>query len=68
MPVNDPTRWRDEYENLGFWTENLSRYESGKFFAVHLGDLLGNGRYRVLHKLGNGGFSQIWLAKDQWPG
>ncbi|KAL8718188.1 MAG: hypothetical protein Q9225_004650 [Loekoesia sp. 1 TL-2023] len=38
------------------------------YFAVHLGDLFGNGRYKVLHKLGNGAFAQIWLAKDLWLG
>jgi serine/threonine-protein kinase SRPK3 len=31
---------------------------------VHLGDSFKNDRYRVLHKLGAGGFSTVWLASD----
>lgn len=68
MQFDHPERWRDDYDELEGWAENLSYYDSGMYFAVHLGDLFGAGRYRVLHKLGNGAFAQVWLAKDLWPG
>ena len=58
----------NDYDEWPLWTEDLSKYECGIYFPVHLGDVLGNGRYRVMHKLANGGYSQVWLAKDQFPG
>jgi hypothetical protein len=54
------------YTNWEFWTEDLNKYESGVYFALHLGDRFGpEGRYQVLHKLGNGVFSQVWLGRDR---
>lgn len=50
-----------------FGLEKLKDYEPGGLHPVHLGDLLGPGRrgpYRVLHKLGNGGYANIWLCRD----
>ncbi|KAG6354949.1 hypothetical protein INS49_004030 [Diaporthe citri] len=44
--------------------EAPSNYVSGKFYAVHLGDVLG-GRYVVFRKLGTGSQSTIWLARDK---
>ncbi|KAI9835245.1 MAG: hypothetical protein M1837_003873 [Sclerophora amabilis] len=68
VKFNHPELWSDDYDDLGEWAENLTYYESGVYFPVHLGDLIGDGRYRVLHKLGNGAFAQVWLAKDLRPG
>lgn len=45
-------------------TEDLERYELGGFHPVHLGDVYDE-RYRVVHKLGAGGFSTVWLARDE---
>ncbi|KAI0140538.1 kinase-like domain-containing protein [Xylariaceae sp. FL1272] len=48
--------------------EPLHRYTSGGYHPVHLGDQLKHGRYRVLHKLGWGGYSSVWAARDQDAG
>jgi serine/threonine protein kinase len=45
-------------------TEDVERYQRGGFHPVHLGDVY-DGRYRVVHKLGAGGFSTIWLVRDE---
>lgn len=45
--------------------ENVERYRPGGFHPVHLGDTLSDGRYRIIHKLGYGGFSTVWLAREE---
>lgn len=40
-----------------FGLKKVYDYESGGNHPVHLGDTLGSDRYRVIHKLGNGGFA-----------
>lgn len=45
--------------------EDLELYRPGGFHPVSIGDIFANGRYRVLHKLGFGGSSTVWLARDQ---
>lgn len=51
--------------NLVYTEESLSRYQPGGYHPVSLGDTFKNGRYSVHHKLGWGGFSTVWLAKDR---
>lgn len=41
--------------------KNLERYCPG----LKIGDVLNDGRYRLVDKLGYGGYSTIWLARDQ---
>ncbi|KAG4281375.1 hypothetical protein FPRO06_10280 [Fusarium proliferatum] len=39
-------------------------YAMGGYHPVHLGDLYDDGRYRIVHKIGAGDTSMIWLARD----
>lgn len=45
--------------------EKLVSYQPGGHHPIHLGDELYNGRFRVIHKLGYGGSSIVWLCRDQ---
>ncbi|KAI3109579.1 hypothetical protein CBS147333_5564 [Penicillium roqueforti] len=45
--------------------EPLHRYRKGGYHPVTLGEYLKDGRYKVLHKLGWGGYSTVWAARDQ---
>lgn len=57
---------KDIYEagNLLFTQENVLNYKPGGFHPVCLGDTFKNGRYKVHHKLGFGGYGTVWLAND----
>lgn len=45
--------------------EDVENYRSGGFHPIHLGDNFKDGRYIILHKLGHGGFSTVWLARNE---
>jgi serine/threonine-protein kinase SRPK3 len=47
-----------------FGLENIFDYEQGGHHPVHLGDCFSEGRYRIIHKLGSGGFANVWLCRD----
>ncbi|PWY89710.1 kinase-like protein [Aspergillus sclerotioniger CBS 115572] len=47
--------------------EKLERYREGGYHPVAIGDRF-HGRYRVVHKLGHGSYSTIWLARDEKRG
>ncbi len=52
---------------INHWQEGvevLERYRLGGYHPVQLGDEFSCGRYRVIHKLGYGSFSTVWLARD----
>lgn len=44
--------------------ELLRRYRNGEYHPTHLGDTFKDGRYKILYKLGWGGFATVWLASD----
>ncbi|KAK7061247.1 kinase-like domain-containing protein [Favolaschia claudopus] len=44
--------------------ELVNNYRPGGFHPVELSDTFNKGRYIVLHKLGYGTYSTVWLAKD----
>lgn len=60
-----------EFEQPGpsYWdiadVEYLERYQEGGFHPVHIGDELHHGRYKIVHKLGYGSFSTVWLVQDR---
>lgn len=43
--------------------ESLEKYRPGGYHPVMIGDLL-HDRYRIVDKLGYGGYSTVWLARD----
>ncbi|KAI3338693.1 kinase-like domain-containing protein [Ustulina deusta] len=45
--------------------EPLRRYRPGGYHPIHLGDQLRDGRYKILHKVGWGGYSTTWAARDR---
>ncbi|KAJ0123879.1 hypothetical protein J7T55_012350 [Diaporthe amygdali] len=45
--------------------EPLHRYCIGGYHPLKLGDVLKHGRYRIMHKVGWGGYSTTWAARDQ---
>jgi hypothetical protein len=48
-----------------FKLEHIYDYKLNGHHPVHLGDIYSNnGRYRVIHKLGSGGFAIVWLYRD----
>ncbi|KAL2867355.1 uncharacterized protein BJX67DRAFT_381067 [Aspergillus lucknowensis] len=47
---------------VGF--EDVSLYQQGGHHPVHIGDCLGEQEeYRVIHKLGSGGYGIVWLCR-----
>ncbi|KAL2839466.1 hypothetical protein BJX68DRAFT_247849 [Aspergillus pseudodeflectus] len=43
--------------------ESIERYTPGGYHPVMVGDTL-HKRYRIVDKLGSGGYSTVWLAHD----
>lgn len=41
----------------------LSFYRRKNYYPVKIGEVF-NGRYQVIAKLGYGGYSTVWLARD----
>ncbi|KAF1954237.1 kinase-like protein [Byssothecium circinans] len=43
--------------------EDVNMYRPGGHHPVNLGDVIGH-KFKIIHKLGNGGFALVWLARD----
>jgi serine/threonine-protein kinase SRPK3 len=43
--------------------EILEKYKPGGYHPIMIGDILRN-RYHIVDKLGHGGYSTVWLARD----
>jgi len=48
--------------------EHESDYRKGGYHPVYIGETFKEGRYTVLHKLGWGHFSTVWLVADELNG
>ncbi|EGX92449.1 protein kinase domain-containing protein [Cordyceps militaris CM01] len=44
--------------------EEFEGYTIGGYHPIVIGDTFQKGRYKIAHKLGYGGYSTIWLARD----
>ncbi|PWY88821.1 kinase-like protein [Aspergillus sclerotioniger CBS 115572] len=54
------------YSPKYYWidgAEDLERYEPGGYHPIKINDVLHN-RYHIVDKLGYGGYSTVWLARD----
>lgn len=45
--------------------ERLEKYHIGGYHPITIGDTLKDGRYQIVDKLGYGGYSTIWIARDR---
>lgn len=59
-------RWMKWYprEQFALPHEDLDLYTPGGLHPVDLGDKFSSERYTIHHKIGFGGFSTVWLARD----
>ena len=67
LPMDQLHQLSEQYVNLSnilFKEKRFVDYRTGGFHSVALGDTLNGGRYKLRHKLGHGGFSAVWAARD----
>lgn len=63
MAAQSPAHaYRDQYHWIE-GVESLEKYRCGGYHPVMIGDVL-NERYQIVDKLGYGGYSTVWLARD----
>ena len=68
IPSPQPTYQASEGLRAMEWPEeNLTSTmtEGGGFYPVRLGETFDNERFVITRKLGFGGFSSVWLARDR---
>lgn len=63
MPLATMSTDRPRYKLIEE-VERLDHYEKGGYHPIKIGDCL-NERYKIVHKLGYGSYSTIWLARDR---
>ena len=54
----------DVFEQITEPVENVQDYVPGGRHPVYLGDVVGGGKYKIIRKLGYGGYSTVWLVQD----
>src|SRR4051794_39858647 len=65
-PPKAPFQYRLDDKADDEEVESLCNYMVGGFHPVALGDVLGDdSRFRVVHKLGHGGYGTVWLCHDK---
>lgn len=61
-PCEEAQERRFEYNWID-GAETLEKYQPGGYHPIMIGDKLQN-RYQIVDKLGYGGYSTVWLARD----
>ena len=57
--------YTQDYDELLLRTEDAAMYTTGGYHPIMIGDELYHGRYRIIHRLGHGGYATVWLALNQ---
>lgn len=57
----EPRQLYDEIWDID--VEELEMYRPGGFCPINIGDMI-VGRFKIIHKLGFGGFATVWLARE----
>ncbi|KAF8246626.1 kinase-like protein, partial [Wilcoxina mikolae CBS 423.85] len=65
IAMTDPSEFTTPIYTWIADVEDLELYDKGEYHPIHIGDELHNGRYRIVHKLGYGSYSTVWLVRDQ---
>ncbi|KAM0664326.1 hypothetical protein ACQRIU_006909 [Beauveria bassiana] len=53
----------DDEDGIEYFSEPIERYIDGLYYPICIGDVLAD-TYRIVHKLGWGGFSTVWMARN----
>lgn len=63
-----PSSGSDSEEEFSDEQEDEEDYRRGGYHRVRVGEKFKDGRYTVLHKLGWGHFSTVWMVRDEQTG
>lgn len=53
----------DEEPDVEFACEDINLFPRGFCYPISIGEIIVE-RYRIIHKLGHGAFSTVWMAQD----
>ncbi|KAI1735891.1 serine protein kinase [Xylaria scruposa] len=63
-PSKGPNKDERRFKEITSPCEWVEDYHPGGYHPVTLGDIFKDGQYKVIRKLGEGGYSTVWLAHD----